>query len=121
LNTSIAIFNIYVRNPVNPHILDILILTDTSTFLYVIIFLNLQRLSMNKESITAIIHTGDDFGYVAECIEISVVTQGDSLDEVVKNCTDAVFLHLEGENPEDFGLIEHPAIRFVFELQPIYA
>ncbi|MBO1067140.1 type II toxin-antitoxin system HicB family antitoxin [Dolichospermum flos-aquae UHCC 0037] len=74
----------------------------------------------NKKSITAIIHTGDDFGYVAECVEISVVTQGDTLDEVVKNCTDAFFLHLEGENPQDFGLIEHPTIRFIFELQPIY-
>ncbi|MFM6154833.1 MAG: type II toxin-antitoxin system HicB family antitoxin [Sphaerospermopsis kisseleviana] len=76
---------------------------------------------MNKESITAIIHIGDDCGYVAECVEIAVVTQGDSLDEVVRNLTEAVSLHLEGENPEEFGLIEHPAIRFVFEVQPIYA
>jgi predicted RNase H-like HicB family nuclease len=76
---------------------------------------------MNKESITAIIHQGDDFGYVAECVEISVVTQGDSLDAVVSNLTEAVSLHLEGENLNDFGLREHPSIRFVFEVQPIYA
>jgi predicted RNase H-like HicB family nuclease len=76
---------------------------------------------MNKESITAIIHQGDDFGYVAECVEISVVTQGDSLYEVVKNLTEAVSLHLEGENLDDFGLSENPAIRFVFEVQPVYA
>ena len=117
----VAIFHIYVHNPVNSQILEILILTDISKSAYVIIFLKLQRLFMKKESVTAIIHTGDDFGYVAECVEISVITQGDTLDAVVKNCTDAVFLHLEGENPDDFGLIEHPAIRFVFELQPIYA
>ncbi|MFM9157472.1 MAG: type II toxin-antitoxin system HicB family antitoxin, partial [Dolichospermum sp.] len=88
---------------------------------YVIIFINLQRLFMKKESITAIIHTGDDFGYIAECVEISVVTQGDSLDEVVRNLTEAVSLHLGGENLEEFGLIEHPVIRFIFEVQPIYA
>jgi predicted RNase H-like HicB family nuclease len=39
------------------------------------------------------------------------VTQGDTLDGVVRNLTDAVSLYLEGENPEDFGLIEHPANR----------
>jgi hypothetical protein len=35
--------------------------------------------------------------------------------------TEAVSLHLEGENLNDFGLREHPSIRFVFEVQPIYA
>lgn len=97
------------------------IATSARKAIYVIIFLKPQRLFMSKKSITAIIYIGDDFGYVADCVEISVVTQGDSLDEVVKNLTDAVFLHLEGENPEDFGLIEHPAIRFIFELQPVCA
>lgn len=74
-----------------------------------------------KESITAIIRTGDDFGYIAECLEISVITQGDSLDAVVKNLAEAVSLHLEDENPQDFGLINYPVIRCIFELQPTYA
>ncbi|WP_268793584.1 hypothetical protein [Nodularia spumigena] len=30
---------------------------------------------MNKESMTAIIHTGDNFGYVAECIEIGLTQE----------------------------------------------
>ncbi len=49
---------------------------------------------MNRETITAIIYTGDDFGSFAECVEIFVVTQGDSLDGVVRNLTDAVSLYL---------------------------
>lgn len=60
-------------------------------------------------------------GYVAECVEISVVTQGDTLDEVVENLVEAVSLHLEGETPEDFGLVPNPSIFVTFELQPEYA
>jgi predicted RNase H-like HicB family nuclease len=36
-------------------------------------------------SIKAFIYPGDRRGYVAECLEIAVVTQGDTLDEVVSN------------------------------------
>jgi hypothetical protein len=39
-------------------------LTDISTFLYVIIFLKLQRLSMERESISTIIHTDYSCAYV---------------------------------------------------------
>ena len=59
-------------------------------------------------------------GYVAECIEISVVTQGNTLDEVVDNLIEAVGLHLEGENPEDFSLVPNPSIIVTFELQTEY-
>lgn len=51
-----------------------------------------------QKSIKAFIYPGEQGGYVAECLEISVVTQGDSLDEVVNNLTEAVALHLEGED-----------------------
>lgn len=58
-----------------------------------------------KQNITAVIHPGEQYGYVAECLEISVVTQGDTLDEVVRNLGEAVALHLEDENPTQFGLV----------------
>ena len=53
-----------------------------------------------RRTIKAFIHKGDKF-YVAECLEISVVTQGKTIDETVTNLQEAVTLHLEGENPAD--------------------
>ena len=47
-----------------------------------------------QQNIHAIIRPGDEKGYFAECMEISVVTQGMTLDEVSKNLVEAVSLHL---------------------------
>jgi predicted RNase H-like HicB family nuclease len=74
-----------------------------------------------KNSINAIISPGEKWGYVAECLEISVVTQGDTLDEVVRNLQEAVTLHLEGEDPRDFGLVMKPSLLITFQLQLQYA
>ena len=74
-----------------------------------------------QQTIKSFIRPGEQSGYVAECLEISVVTQGETLDEVVQNLREAVSLHLEGENPAEFGLIENPSILVTFELQPSYA
>ena len=71
--------------------------------------------------ITAIIHSGEQQGYVAECVEISVVTQGNTLDGVVNNLKEAVSLHLEGEDPSEFGLVAKPSLQIMVELQPEYA
>ncbi|MCZ8057271.1 MAG: type II toxin-antitoxin system HicB family antitoxin, partial [Microcystis sp. LE19-12.2C] len=49
--------------------------------------------------VTAIIRSGEQQGYVGECVEISIVTQGNTLDEVVNNLQEAILLHLEGEDP----------------------
>ena len=74
-----------------------------------------------QQTIKSFIRPGEQSGYVAECLEISVVTQGDTLDEVVQNLREAVSLHLEDEDPAKFGLIEKPAVLITFELQPSYA
>lgn len=74
-----------------------------------------------REHITAIIQLGEQQGYVAECLEISVVTQGATLDEVVDNLREAVALHLEDEDPAQFGLVARPPLLITFELQPEYA
>lgn len=34
-------------------------------------------------------------GYTAECIELNVVTEGDTMKEVMKNIKDAIALHIE--------------------------
>jgi len=73
-----------------------------------------------QQNIKSFIRSNLEGGYVAECLEISVVTQGDTLDEVVENLIEAVVLHLEDENPEDFGLVPNPSIFVSFELQPEY-
>lgn len=71
-----------------------------------------------QQNIHAIIRPGDEKGYVAECMEISVVTQGMTLDEVAKNLVEAVSLHLEDEDLTEFGLVAKPSLSVTFELQP---
>lgn len=68
-----------------------------------------------REHITATIYFGEQNGYVAECEEISVVSQANSLDEIVQNLREAVALHLEGEDPAAFGLVEKPSLIITFE------
>jgi predicted RNase H-like HicB family nuclease len=52
----------------------------------------------------AVIRRGDDSGYVAECLELPVVTQGATLDEVATNLNEAVSLHLSGEEADLSGV-----------------
>lgn len=73
--------------------------------------MNLQR------TIKAVIRRGEQAGFVAECVEIPVVTEGATLDEVAANLREAVALHLEGENLAELGLAPAPAILVTFELE----
>lgn len=70
-----------------------------------------------QHTIKAVIRPGDQSGYVAECLEIPVVTQGRTLDEVTQNLREAVELHLEGENLADLGLASSPTILVTFEME----
>jgi predicted RNase H-like HicB family nuclease len=74
-----------------------------------------------QQNIHALIRYGERSGYVAECTEIAVVTQGQTLDQVVSNLQEAVSLHLDGENLADFGLVSQPTILISLELQLEYA
>ena len=74
-----------------------------------------------QRTIKAIIRPGEESGYVAECVEIAVVTQGRTLDETVQHLREAVQLHLEGENLADFGLAPEPALVVTMELEPAHA
>ena len=78
-------------------------------------------MSSLQQNIHAIIRPGDEKGYFAECMEIPVITQGMTLDEISNNLVEAVSLHLEGEDPADFGLVAQPSLAVTFELQPEYA
>jgi len=66
------------------------------------------------------ISRGDNY-YVAEGVDLSVVTQGKTLDELAKNIQEAVELHLEGENLADFGLEGEPSLLANIELSLTHA
>jgi predicted RNase H-like HicB family nuclease len=61
-------------------------------------------MSTLRYTIQAIIYPGDETGYVAECLDLAVVTQGRSLGETVQNLREAIQLHLEGEDLAEMGL-----------------
>ena len=71
-----------------------------------------------QHTIKVVVRLGDEFGWVAECAELPIVTQGMTLDEVATNLRDAVALHLEGEEPEALGLAPDPTILVTLELSP---
>jgi predicted RNase H-like HicB family nuclease len=62
-----------------------------------------------SRTIKAYIRRGESH-YVAECLEISVVTQGKTLDETIANLEEAVALHLEGEDLAEIGLAPNPTL-----------
>ena len=74
-----------------------------------------------QNSIKAIIHHGDDHGYVASCFDLPVVTQGSTLDEVTTNLNEAIALHVEGEDLSQLGFVNNPSIVVTYELNNLYA
>ena len=72
-------------------------------------------------TLNAIIRPGEQSGYVAECVELPVVTQGRSLDETTQNLREAVGLHLEGEDLQALGFAVNPAIIVSYEMEPVGA
>lgn len=61
------------------------------------------------------IYKGDKY-YVAEGMNLSVVTQGKDLDEVVANVKEAVELHLSGEWAKDLDFAKNPEVLINLEL-----
>jgi len=47
--------------------------------------------------ISAVIRKGERF-YIAECIDIDVITQGETIDEAIGNLREAVDLYFEDED-----------------------
>ena len=74
-----------------------------------------------QHTIKAVIRRGEESGYVAECMEIAVVTQGSTLDEVTRNLQEAVALHLESEDLAALGLANNPMVVVTMEVEPAHA
>lgn len=71
---------------------------------------------MLQRTIKAVIRAGEQSRYVTECLEIPVVTQGHTLDDVTANLREAVELHLADEDLESLGLAAEPTIIVNMEL-----
>lgn len=74
-----------------------------------------------QHTIKAVVRRGEQSGFVAECVEIPVVTQGATLDETVANLREAVELHLQGEDLGELGLAANPTVVVTMELEPVRA
>jgi len=59
--------------------------------------------------------------FVAECVDLPIVTQGKTLDEVARNINEAVELYVEGEELELLGITKRPSVLVNFELNQAYA
>ncbi len=81
-----------------------------------------QKPPMTNRNLRRIIHAvvfeGDRF-FVADCLEIPVVTQGLTIDETLSNLREAVALHMEDEDLEEVGLVRNPTISVTLELEPV--
>jgi predicted RNase H-like HicB family nuclease len=73
-----------------------------------------------KKIIKVRIYKGDK-QYVSECLDLPVISQGKTLDEAAKNIKEAIALHLEGENLEDWDIHPNFMILADFEIEPVHA
>mgnify|MGYP001605066623 FL=1 len=62
------------------------------------------------------IYKGDKY-YIAQGVDLPIVTQGKSLDELTENIKEAVEVHLEGEDLASLNLTPEPSIMVSFELE----
>lgn len=57
--------------------------------------------------------------YVAECLDLPVVTQAATLDQLASNIREAIGLYLEGEDLAEVGLVADPTILVTLELPAV--
>lgn len=77
-------------------------------------------LEMNpmKRTIQVRISRGENH-FIAECLDLPVVTQAPTLDELAANIREAIGLHLEGENLAALGFADNPTILATMELEAV--
>ena len=68
-----------------------------------------------RETVHAVVRRSRGW-YVGECLEVAVVSQGRTLDELVDGLREAVTLHLEGEDTAALGLVPAPRLAVTYEL-----
>jgi len=78
-------------------------------------------MGIRRYTIQAVIRPGNERGYVAECLDLAIVTQGNTLDETTQNLREAIQLHLEGEDLAEMGLAPNAPVLITLEMEPVYA
>ncbi|PXF50642.1 MAG: hypothetical protein C4B56_08635 [Candidatus Methanophagaceae archaeon] len=73
-----------------------------------------------KKIVIVKVYKGEKY-YIAECVDLPVVTQGKTLDEVVENVKEAIALHLEGEDMKEWDILPDYSILVNLELEPVHA
>lgn len=73
-----------------------------------------RGLPIHSDVIHAVVHP-DELGYYVECSEFAVVTQGDTLDDLLRNLDEALGLYLDGEDLGALGLSTHPKLQVIIE------
>jgi predicted RNase H-like HicB family nuclease len=68
-----------------------------------------------QETVHAVVRRSSGW-YVGECLEVAVVSQGRTLDELVDGLSEAVALHLDGEDAAALGLVPSPRLAVTYEL-----
>lgn len=74
---------------------------------------------MAMSNIIQFLVSKEDSAYTAEGVNIPVVTEGDTFEELTKNIKEAVELFFEGDNPTTLGFGPMPSILTSFELSPV--
>jgi len=65
------------------------------------------------------IYKGERY-YIGESTDLPIVTQGETLDEVVANIKEALTLHLEDENLEELDVAPSSSVLVNLELDSLY-
>ena len=71
-----------------------------------------------KHTIQVRIYRGDR-QYLAECLDLPIVTEAPTLDELTANIREAISLHLDGENLEELGFATNSTILATMELEAV--
>jgi predicted RNase H-like HicB family nuclease len=80
---------------------------------------NTGKMKYMKKIIQVKIYKGEKY-YVAECIDLRVVTQGKTLDEVIKNIKEEISLHLEGEDLKKWDILPDFSVLINLELESLH-
>ena len=71
-----------------------------------------------RDTVHAVV-TESEGWYVAECLELAVVTQARSFDDLLVNLREALALHIEGEDAAWLGLSSGPRLLVSYEAAPL--
>jgi len=71
-----------------------------------------------KKTIQVRISKGDR-QFVAECLDLPVITQAQTLDELFVNIREAIGLHLEGEDLASLGIASNPTKLAAMEFEAV--